>query len=69
MGIGYKNKLPFVCPEEMKHFRETTSKPEDPQKKNLVNIYKIAYNAINNIGRPTYLCRETNNHPLKPSVG
>ena len=28
------------------------------------NIYKIAYNAINNLERPSYLCRETNNHPL-----
>lgn len=28
------------------------------------NIYKIAYNAINNIGRPDYLCRETSNHTI-----
>ena len=33
------------------------------------NIYKIAKNAINNKDRPSYLCRETSNHPLIPSVG
>jgi transposase len=34
------------------------------------NIYKIASNAINNIERPSYLCRETtSNHPLLPSGG
>ena len=33
------------------------------------NIYKIAENAINNLERPSYLCREKSNHPLKPSVG
>jgi len=46
MGIGYKNKLPFVCPEEMKHFRETTSKTEDPQKKNLVIMGKNTWNSL-----------------------
>lgn len=33
------------------------------------NIYKIAYNAINKLERPSYLCREKSNHPLIPSVG
>ena len=34
------------------------------------NIYKIASNVINNLGRPSYLCRETiSNHPLIPSGG
>lgn len=34
------------------------------------NIYKIASNAINNLGRPSYLCRETtSNHPLLPRGG
>ena len=31
------------------------------------NIYKIAYNAIHKLERPTYLCRETSNQALKPS--
>ena len=31
------------------------------------NIYKIAKNAINNIERPSYLCRETSNQALTPS--
>ena len=33
------------------------------------NIYKIAETAINKLERPSYLCRETTNHPLLPSVG
>jgi hypothetical protein len=33
------------------------------------NIYKIAETAINKLERPSYLCRETSNHPLLPSVG
>jgi len=33
------------------------------------NIYKIAENAINKLERPSYLCRETSNHPLLTSVG
>ena len=32
------------------------------------NIYKIADNAINNIERPSYLCRETSNQGTLPSV-
>jgi len=32
------------------------------------NIYKIAYQAINKLERPSYLCRESN-HPLKTSGG
>ena len=32
------------------------------------NIYKIAKNAINNIERPSYLCRETSNQGTLPSV-
>ena len=31
------------------------------------NIYKIAYQAIHKIARPTYLCRETSNHTALPS--
>jgi hypothetical protein len=31
------------------------------------NIYKIAYQAIHKLERPTYLCRETSNQALKPS--
>ena len=33
------------------------------------NIYKIARNAINNIDRPSYLCRETNGDIKSPSLG
>ena len=33
------------------------------------NIYKIAKNAINNIDRPSYLCRETNGDIKSPSLG
>lgn len=47
MGIGHKNTLPFVCPEEMKHFRETTCKTEDPQKKNLVIMGKNTWISLN----------------------
>jgi hypothetical protein len=32
------------------------------------NIYKIADNAINNVERPSYLCRETSNQGALPSV-
>ena len=32
------------------------------------NIFKIAENAINNIERPSYLCRETSNQCTLPSV-
>ena len=32
------------------------------------NIYKIAKNAINNIDRPSYLCRETSNQSTSTSV-
>jgi len=32
------------------------------------NIYKIAKNAINNIDRPSYLCRETSNQNTSTSV-
>ena len=32
------------------------------------NIYKIADNAINNVERPSYLCRETSNQGTSPSV-
>ena len=32
------------------------------------NIYKIADNAINNVERPSYLCRETSNQDALPSV-
>ena len=32
------------------------------------NIYKIADNAINNIERPSYLCKETSNQGTLPSV-
>jgi hypothetical protein len=32
------------------------------------NIYKIADNAINNVERPSYLCRETSNQGTLPSV-
>ena len=31
------------------------------------NIYKIAYQAIHKLERPTYLCRETSNHTALPS--
>ena len=31
------------------------------------NIYKIAYQAIHKLARPTYLCRETSNHTALPS--
>jgi hypothetical protein len=31
------------------------------------NIYKIAYQAIHKLARPTYLCRETSNHTTLPS--
>jgi len=32
------------------------------------NIYKIAKNAINNIDRPSYLCRETSNQSISTSA-
>jgi len=32
------------------------------------NIYKIARNAINNIDRPSYLCRETSNQSTSTSA-
>ena len=32
------------------------------------NIYKIAKNAINNIERPSYLCRETSNQSTSTSA-
>jgi hypothetical protein len=32
------------------------------------NIYKIARNAINNIERPSYLCRETSNQSTSTSA-
>ena len=32
------------------------------------NIYKIAKNAINNIDRPSYLCRETSNQSTSTSA-
>ena len=31
------------------------------------NIYKIAYQAIHKLARPSYLCRETSNHTALPS--
>ena len=31
------------------------------------NIYKIAYQAIHTLGRPTYLCRETSNQAVLPT--
>ena len=32
------------------------------------NIYKIAKNEINNIDRPSYLCRETSNQSTSTSA-
>ena len=39
-GIGYKNSLPWRIPEELKKFKEITSKVNNIKKKNCVIMGK-----------------------------
>tara|TARA_Y100000389_G_C17453690_1_gene516545 strand:+ start:1019 stop:1594 length:576 start_codon:yes stop_codon:yes gene_type:complete len=47
-GIGYKNSLPWCIPEELKKFKEITSKVNNIKKKNCVIMGKNTWYSIPN---------------------
>jgi len=65
---GLKNNIDKavdnVKPENYKNYFQYAYGIQDGSS----NIYKIADNAINNIERPSYLCRDTSNQGTLPSV-
>ena len=56
-GIGYKNDLPWKLSEDLKHFRNVTSKTNDTNKSNVVIM-----------GRKTWESIPKNYKPLKNRI-
>lgn len=45
-GIGIKGKLPWTLPGDMKHFRETTIKTDDIQRRNMVLMGRVTWDSL-----------------------
>ena len=51
-GIGYENHLPWNAPNDLKYFKELTSKTVDPNKKNAVIMGRKTWESIPDKFRP-----------------
>lgn len=51
-GIGLKNGLPWRLSQDMKHFKDVTTKTNDPNKMNAVIIGRVTYTTLSEKFRP-----------------
>ncbi len=52
LGIGKNGRMPWRLKKELKHFKETTTQTEDPEKHNMVLMGRTTWDSIPDAHRP-----------------